>query len=186
MARMKIFITKKVANLTRRLPQPVDASWVQTFMQVDTISSQELGSAKGYIRRYQRPKKNWGWMSQKVLQFCVTQCHMGQGAIAKNSSFLSQHETPPQLSNWTGRSWSCVHITILAPFEWTEALPWWETGRAHLLQAIQPWKYQHQRCNEKVPLIISKIFFKPYQCAVGFCLHHISEAEPVKFYHHTF
>jgi len=97
-------------------------------------------------------------MSQKVLQFCVTQCHMGQGAIAKKSSFLSQHETPPQLSNWTGRSWSCVHIIILAPFEWTEVLPWLETARAHLLQAIQPWKYQYRRCNEKVPLILSKIF----------------------------
>ena len=122
-------------------------------------------------------------MSQKVLQFCVTQCHMGQGAIAKKSSFLSQHETPPQLSNWTGRSWSCVHIIILALFEWTEVLPWWATARAHLLQAIQPWKYQYQRCNEKVPLIISKIFLKPYQCAVGFCPHHLSEAEPVKVYH---
>ena len=50
---------------------------------------------------------------QKVLQFCVTQGHMGQRAIAKKSSFLSQHETPPQLSNRTGRSWSCVHKYLL-------------------------------------------------------------------------
>ena len=48
---------------------------------------------------------------QKVLQFCVTQGHMGQRAIAKKSGFLSQHETPPQLSNRTGRSWSCVTFT---------------------------------------------------------------------------
>ena len=30
-----------------------------------------------------------------------------QRAIAKKSSLLSQHETPPQLLNATGRSWSC-------------------------------------------------------------------------------
>ena len=42
-----------------------------------------------------------------MLQFCVTQSHVKQRAIAKKSSLLSQHETPPQLLNATGRSWSC-------------------------------------------------------------------------------
>ena len=42
-----------------------------------------------------------------MLQFCVTQSHVEQGAIAKKSSLLSQHETPPQLLNAIGRSWSC-------------------------------------------------------------------------------
>jgi len=37
-------------------------------------------------------------MVKEVLQFCVTQGHMRQGAIAKKSGLLSQHETPPQLS----------------------------------------------------------------------------------------
>ena len=56
-------------------------------------------------------KTNFNVKRQNVLQFCVTQGHMGQRAIAKKSSFLSQHETPPQLSNRTGRSWSCVTFT---------------------------------------------------------------------------
>ena len=43
-------------------------------------------------------KTNFNVKRQNVLQFCVTQGHMGQRAIAKKSSFLSQHETPPQLS----------------------------------------------------------------------------------------
>ena len=34
----------------------------------------------------------------QLLQFCVTQSQMEQRAIAKKSGFLSQHETPPQLS----------------------------------------------------------------------------------------
>ena len=55
-------------------------------------------------------KTNFNVKRQNVLQFCVTQGHMGQRAIAKKSNFLSQHETPPQLSNRTGRSWSCVDI----------------------------------------------------------------------------
>ena len=42
-----------------------------------------------------------------LLQFCVTQSHVKQRAIAKKSSLLSQHETPPQLLNAIGRSWSC-------------------------------------------------------------------------------
>ena len=42
-----------------------------------------------------------------LLQFCVTQSHVKQRAIAKKSSLLSQHETPPQSLNATGRSWSC-------------------------------------------------------------------------------
>ena len=42
-----------------------------------------------------------------MLQFGVTQSHVKQGAIAKKSSLLSQHETPHQLLNATGRSWSC-------------------------------------------------------------------------------
>ena len=42
-----------------------------------------------------------------LLQFCVTQSHVKQRAIAKKSSLLSQHETPHQLLNATGRSWSC-------------------------------------------------------------------------------
>ena len=42
-----------------------------------------------------------------MLQFCVTQSHVKQRAIAKKSSLLSQHETPPQSLNATGRSWSC-------------------------------------------------------------------------------
>ena len=56
-------------------------------------------------------KTNFNVKRRKVLQFCVTQGHMGQRAIAKKSGFLTQHETPPQLSNRTGRSWSCVTFT---------------------------------------------------------------------------
>ena len=45
-----------------------------------------------------------------MLQFCVTQSHVEQRAIAKKSGLLSQHETPPQLLKATGRSWSCVFL----------------------------------------------------------------------------
>ena len=60
-------------------------------------------------------KTNFNVKRRKVLQFCVTQGHMGQRAIAKKSSFLSQHETPPQLSKGTGRSWSCDDIFARRP-----------------------------------------------------------------------
>ena len=120
-----------------------------------------------------------------MLQFCVTQSHIEQGAIAKKSSLLSQHETPPQLLNATGRSWSCGFQGTEQRMKGNSSHPFLARAACltnPLLQdTFKPDNIMIYISAEK--LSISTKYTKVYifQCAVGFCLHHISEAEPVEF-----
>ena len=119
-----------------------------------------------------------------MLQFCVTQSHVKQRAIAKKSGLLSQHETPPQLLNATGRSWSCV-------FFGTEQRKKGNGSHHFLARAAHlPIPFSRTHFSLKIgcfTLLQWQDIFTKYtqvgicQCAVGFCLHHISEAEPVEF-----
>ena len=114
MARMKIFINNIEGNWEGKgLEVSTYGSWgrcagysnCQAAPSCPSLSIQSLPANNNIIEGMgakMRKRQNLD-----MLQFCVTQSHVEQGAIAKKSSLLSQHETPPQLLNATGRSWSC-------------------------------------------------------------------------------